>query len=427
VFALIALSPSISIESIAREFRTRIAQLGLKCAILSEEAYEQPTAYFEDMEEKNDVVLLVARLQDSPWFRLVLRQADRLWLFARRDARPSSPMPLVPDEQSVARRFRLVDLVYLHEGSYDAATPADWIAAVGASRFFRWRTDADAARLVRVMIGRSVGLVLSGGGARAYAHVGVVRALREANIPIDFVGGTSMGAIIAAGVALGWPREEIDERLRDAFVTSNPLGDHHLPVVALVEGRIVDERLKKHFGEVQIEDLTLPMFCLSSDLVSGKARIHTSGLLREALRASIALPGILPPVAADGGLLVDGAVLNNFPSDVMQLMHRGLTVGCDVAQQGSIDPEDFLDPPSFARWIATHGFRDAPPIVSLLMRAATVGVNPNAGRKDCDLVVVPELSGIDIRDWKAYDRAVEAGYAATVKALQIAGNVLPRV
>ena len=120
------------------------------------------------------------------WFRTCIRQADRIWYFARADARPSTPL-LPPEEPSPARQFRLVDVILLHHGmDRKAATTDEWRVACEAARLFHWRglEDEDAARLARMIARRSVGLVLSGGGARAYAHIGVVRALREAGLAV---------------------------------------------------------------------------------------------------------------------------------------------------------------------------------------------------------------------------------------------------
>jgi NTE family protein len=426
VFTLVAASPSIAIESLARDLRGRINGLGLSCAALFEDAEEHPSDYFENIERANDIVLIAARLQPTPWFRLALRQADRILLFARRDARPPRPLPLIPDENSAAQRFRLIDLVLLEEGGPVAAEPLEWIEAVGAARFFRWRTPADAARLARTISGKSVGLVLAGGGARAYAHVGVLAALSEARVPIDFIGGTSMGAIIAAGTALGWSNIELDTRVRRGFVESNPLADYRLPVVAMTFGRVVEQRLAEHFGDARIEDMRLPFFCVATDLAGGVQRIYRTGLVRAALRATIALPGILPPVVDGAAILVDGAVLNNLPTDIMGTMHRGLTIGVDVARAETIRPEDFANPPGFFGWVARHGFKEPPPIVSLLIRTATIGIDPAAGRKGCDILIVPNLGSVEIRDWKAYDAAVHAGYEATVCMLQNEGQRLPR-
>src|SRR5690606_3044658 len=242
----------------------------------------------------------------TPWFKLTERYSDRIWLLARADARPS--VPLLPDDPSPARQFRLVDVILLHHaGGRPAATAYEWQSAADATRLFHWNglDDEDSRRLARIMSGRSVGLVLSGGGARAYAHIGVIKALREAACPIDFVGGATMGAIIGAGVACGWSDEEIDERIRKAFVQSNPLSDYVLPVVSLVKGHKVNARLKEHFDDQQIEDLPIPFFSVSTNLTQGTFRIHTHGLLRDALRATISLPGILPPVVVDSQVLVD--------------------------------------------------------------------------------------------------------------------------
>ncbi|MEX0645883.1 MAG: patatin-like phospholipase family protein, partial [Parvularculaceae bacterium] len=273
------------------------------------------------------------------------------------------------------------------------------------------------ARLARVMAGKTVGLVLSGGGARAYAHIGAIKAMRERGAPIDCVSGASMGAIIAACVAMGWSDAEIEERIRDAFVASNPLGDHVLPVVALTRGRLVEERLKRHFGDALIEELTTPFFCVSSDLAAGVSRVHRFGRLRDALRASIALPGILPPVVDGDALLVDGAVINNFPTELMARFHRGMTIGIDVAQRGTISPADFIDPPNFFAWVFNNGFKSAPPIVSLLMRAATTREETMHIGHPADILITPDVPGVELRDWKRYDIAVADGYQATLKAL----------
>lgn len=421
VYALISTSPTIDLRLRARTLQAALRRLGKTVSIVGEEGEGMVSAWFDALEHDNDAVFLISPIADTPWFRTCLRQADRIWILARADARPSLPL-LPPEEPSPARQFRLVDVILLHHGiERRAATTDEWRLAADAARLFHWRglEDNDGARLARVIAGRSTGLVLSGGGARAYAHIGVVRALREAGQPFDVLGGTSMGAIIAACVAMGWDDEEIEHRIRKAFVESNPLGDYVLPVVALTRGRRVEERLAEHFGETLIEDLEVPFFAVSTNLASGSLRIHRAGMLRKALRASISLPGILPPVVeGDHALLVDGAVLRNFPVDILKDMHRGPIIGVDVARRDGVDPEDFRDPPGFFGWIAAHGFQAPPPIASLLMRAATLAIDPWEGRSGADLLITPEMADIDMRDWKRFDECVAAGYEAAVAALQ---------
>ncbi|MEO0983350.1 MAG: patatin-like phospholipase family protein [Pseudomonadota bacterium] len=429
IFSLAAASPTIDLKLRAATLAGVLRRMGMTVAVIGEdEGGGKPQAYFDELESQNDIVLLTSSIGDNPWYRLSIRQADRIWVVGRADAKPSHP--IMPADHSPARQFKLVDVVLLHHGQRAmAATPGDWIDAADATRVLHWTgvDGEDCERLARVISGRSVGLVLSGGGARAYAHIGVIRAMRERGVPIDFAGGTSMGAVVAACVAMGWDDEEIDRRIRKAFVESNPLGDWRLPVVSMVRGRKVDARLREHFGDALIGDLHLPFFAISTNLVDGAVRVHHRGLVRETLRASISLPGILPPVVSGDDLLVDGAVLNNFPVDVMRDFHRGFIVGSDVARQPEgLDPSEFVDPPNFFGWVAKHGLSSAPPIAGLLMRAATVSVDPNTGRELTDVMVVPELDDVQLRDWTAYDRAVEAGYEAGLKALDAGGDLAAR-
>jgi NTE family protein len=427
VVTLVATSPTIDITLRAREIMRQVERLGKRCAVATDIDYDSSGNFCDELERSNDVVLLATRIEDSAWCRFCLRQADRIWVFARSDARPSRP--LLPEEASPARALQLVDVVLIrHGGERQAAEPSEWLAAAGGARLFHWREldQDDCARLSRVLTGQSVGLVLAGGGARAYAHIGAVVALREAGVPIDFLGGASMGGVVAACVAMGWSDGEIERRIRKGFVETNPLGDYRLPVVAFVRGKRVDERLAEHFGDAGIEDLRLPFYCVSSNLTNGAYRVHRRGILRHALRASIALPGILPPVVEEEQVLVDGAVLNNFPVDVMQEMHRGVTIGVDVARSQPFDSKDFINPPGFWGWVSRFGFRAAPPIVSLLMRTATIGINPWANRSETDMLILPELGDIDLRDWKSYDQVVAAGYQATAQGLRDANSSLAR-
>lgn len=420
VFALIATSPTIDLSIRANSLKEALTRLGVKARIIDEaEGDEKPAAFFDEAERDNDIVILTTPVSDTSWYRLATRQADRLWVLARADARPS--YPLLPEDDSPAQALKLVDVILIHHGGERRASkPADWLNASGGARAFHWFSvdGPHCDRLARTMSGRSVGVVFSGGGARAYAHVGVVRAIRELGLPIDFAGGASMGAVVAGCVAMGWDDDEIDYRIRKAFVETNPLGDWHLPVVSMVKGRRVDARLKEHFGDAEIGDLEMPFFAVSTNLTDGSYRIHRRGLLRRALRATISLPGILPPVIDNGEVLVDGAVLNNFPADVMRELQRGFVVGCDVARAPEgLKADDFTKPQGFLSWVSRYGFSSAPPIAGLLMRSATISINPNAGRELVDVLVLPELKNIELRDWKAYDKAVEAGYEAAMKSL----------
>jgi NTE family protein len=432
VFTLVATSPTIDLELRAEALKASVEALGKKAVVVGERmGADKTAAFFDDLEQRHDVVILISTIGDTRWYRLSVRQADRIWVVGRADAKPSNP--LMPDDDSPARELKLVDVLLLHPGdNRRACKPIEWLEAAGASRLFHWQgmEGANCDRLARVMAGVSVGLILSGGGARAYSHIGVVRAMRDRGIPIDFVGGASMGAVIAACVAMGWDDAEIDMRIRKAFVESNPLGDYTLPVVGMVKGVRVNARLKEHFGDAEIGDLVLPFFSTSTSLMTGTQRIHRTGLLREALRATISLPGILPPVVDGNDLLVDGAVLNNFPVDVMRDMHRGFVIGSDVTRQPEgLKIDEFQKPAGFFRWVARHGFSNPPPIAGVLMRSATIRADTQFGRDMTDVLILPELVETELRDWENYDATVESGYQAALLAFDeadLAKSVRPQ-
>lgn len=420
VFALVSCSPTIDLDFRAKELQTALARIGVTCAIVGDEAADWQGPKLDAFERDHHVVLLAAKLGDSNWARRAMGRADRVWLLARGDARPSTP--LLPDDPSPAARLKLLDVVLVHDGGKSPASrPQEWADAAEAARVFHWRRERndDLARLARTLAGKSVGLVLSGGGARAYAHIGAIDAFRKAGMEFDFIGGASMGAIIAAGVALEWSQEELVERVSAAFVASNPLGDWQLPVISLSRGRRVDERLEEHFGDVEISDMSRPFFCVSSNLSNGRPFIHRRGRLRDALRASIAIPGILPPVIDGENVLVDGAVFTNFPSEQMKAFHRGVSAGSDVTRAKGVNPSDFRNPPGFFGWVRQHGFNELPPIASLLMRSATAGVmvgQHQAFREAVDLLVLPETE-TDLRQWKLFEDTVDSGRRAAEFAM----------
>jgi NTE family protein len=410
------------VERLSRE----ITRLGYSSTVVGAEAVSAPTEWFSNVERDHDFVLYVAEAKDLGWRQVVSRQVDRLFRVGRGDRKPPKSTPSAAFAAPLQVQ-QLVDLILIHPANGKPPAGSDaWLDATQATRLFHLRRDdaGDLARLARIITGQSVGLVLSGGGARAYAHVGAVRALRERGVPIDFVGGASMGGIVAAGVAMGWDDEELRRRIREAFVDTSPLDDIALPLLAMTTGVKVTDRLAWHFRDTQISDLWLPFFCVSSNLTTGAYHLHRRGLLRDALRASVALPGILPPSTDGQNVLVDGAVLKNFPADVMRAGQLGPIVGIDVTRGRSITADDVARPTSVWRWLASGQWRKGPPIVSLLMRAATVssGRDLAAAHEAVDLLITPDVAGVEIRDWSAFDPAEKAGYQATIAALEQLDN-----
>jgi NTE family protein len=186
---------------------------------------------------------------------------------------------------------------------------------------------------------------------------------------------------------------------------------------------MVDHRLETHFGDVQISDLWRPFTCVSTDLTVGGMRVHRRGSLRRALRASLSLPGVLPPVVEDGHVLVDGSLVRNLPVDLVREQHDGVTIGVDVSSADGLQPDDLLLKPSGWRWLASGAWLRGPPIVSVLIRSATMpSVTATALVRDDVVKITPRVSGVGLQDWKAYEMAADAGYrAAMALADQLSG------
>src|SRR5690606_12446049 len=158
-----------------------------------------------------------------------------------------------------------------------------------------------------------------GGGARGYAHLGVLRALEARGVPVDVVGGTSMGALLGAGIALDRDSAELTERALTIAAKRSPLIDFTLPFAAAATGGKVTRLLQRECGDARIEDLWRPYFCMATNLTRAESQVIDRGFAWEAVRASIAIPGLFPPFLRDGSdVLVDGGVMNGLPADVMR-------------------------------------------------------------------------------------------------------------
>jgi NTE family protein len=423
-FAVIPLQDGLRDEPIAHRLSGALAEIGLRAAVLDSRAAEQTADWFNTFEAAHDVVFYCGDSPDSAWTHQCLRQADRVFLIAKADR----PMPMRPLEMPAfkARASGLPELLLLHPDNHSNGLPEHFALKSGlfeSHHHVRMGVQEDVRRLARFVSGRAVGLVLAGGGARGFAHIGILKALYEAHVPIDQLGGTSMGALIAAGVAAEWEIGELASRIRKAFVETNPLSDFTIPLIALFHGRKVSHLLQENFGDTRIEELPKPFFCVSSDLTTGRIHVHRSGLLWRALRASVALPGILPPVTHHGHLLVDGGVMNNLPVDVMAQNPHGPIIGSDVTGEIDLHASDDRYGERPLWWLLAQRMRGTPSIVSILMRSGTVGSEAQRRlvRQQVDYMFDPPLEDIGLRDWHAFDRAVAEGYAHAMSVMEKKG------
>ena len=353
----------------------------------------------------------------STWTQRCIRQADHVLLVGA--AGPAEPGVI---ERDLLQRHEIVraskSLVLLHEAS--TRQPGGtrlWLDKrdVGMHYHVRWGNRADFARLARLVTGHGVGVVLGGGGARAMAHVGVMRALIEQGCAVDMLSGVSAGAGIAALFAFGFDHATVLEKCRKA---ANRV-DYTIPFYALTSGRNWTKTLTTLFGDRQIEDLWLNYHCISVNLTRAELVVHDSGSLLHATRASSSIPGVLPPVFDGGELLVDGGLLNNLPVDVMRARPWiGSLIALDVSPS---KPTTATAPFGYqvsgwkGLWRKINPWlprEQIPSIMELLMQCMTM---PNAqaanlARNQIDHYLHPPIQPYRLQDWRKMEQIVQAGY-----------------
>lgn len=376
--------------------------------------------YLDRIESKTATGFLVyaANRQAGPWSRRCMREADHVLVVVGAASRPQ-PTPMVEDV--VGRDVtQQVTLVVLRELAQPAGDVHGWLARIETGSHFFVRPDAgaDYASLARQLTGRGIGVVLGGGGARGFAHLGLLRALDDLRIPVDLTGGTSMGAFVSALLACGFNSGEAEQLMRETFVTHNYINDYMLPRVSLIRGRKLLGRLREVFGQRQIETLRMPYFCVTTNLTRGVPAVHTLGELAIWVSASMAIPGIVPPVVWKGDLHVDGSVVNSMPSDIMQQYGRGPVIGSDVSTVGTVSVPGIEGPdPEALLHTRRSGARIS--LIDILFSTATLtsetGVKMRASHCDCYLRM--PLEGIGLFDWKRMDEIVSVGYDHAMRHL----------
>ena len=365
----------------------------------------------------------------STWTERILHHADRVLLLVRADA---GHLPAAVGtrlrELGVDRCLTRRDLVLVRRESTNVPRTAAWREILPVSEIHHVRASerADCDRLARIVAGRAVGVVLGGGGARGFAHFGVLRALGEAGIPIDYIGGASMGAIIAGEAALGWTPDVMQERSKTAFRINPVRGDYTLPLVAVSTARKIVRMLTEIFGDARIEDQIVSYFCVSCNLTRGEIVVHRDGLFRECTRASTALPAFFPPVFRNGELLVDGSIMNNTPGDVMKTICGGRVIVVDVSPRRELRAE-LNDRYVLSGWEALRrrsaaGSRTAhsPNIFNIVMRTAMLKsvLDADAMKRHVDFYLQPPVAHVDMFNWTAIDSTADIGYRYTLEQLE---------
>lgn len=382
--------------------------------------------WLDEQLRAHEHVVLLADERTTPWTERCLRLVDVALLVADASAEPDAarlePLGASPDLPW--------ELALVHPDGTRLPSGTDrWLDALRprAHHHVRLGEPRDLDRLARRLAGRAVGLALSGGGARGYAHIGLLQALAEREVPIDVVYGTSMGAVIGGAYALTQDVVAV-RRLAERFGDRKRLMDMTLPLVALTRSRKVNETLRSLYGEeTRIEDLWVPFACVSASLTYAELRVHDRGPMWRAVRASAAIPGVFTPVLAEGGdVLVDGGVMNNLPADLLREHLGPGTVIASNAYGGRADAERMSFGDDVSGWAVLRskvlpiGRKvRAPSLLGTLMRATSLASKRllDEAARYADLVVTYPSSTVRSLEFDQHEETIAIGYRHATEAV----------
>ena len=389
-------------------------------------------AWLDQQETESTMQVFVADCNNSAWTHMCIRQADHILLVA--DAQDSSSLRdverhLLADISTFSAASQSIWLVHPNDCKMPSQTSA-WLQArphIPSNGWSHFHTRCDHAqdwgRLARMLSGQAVGLILAGGGARGFSHLGVMRALEEKGIEWDVAGGTSIGSVVAAFAAMDLPIPKVTELLKKAF-SGNPTGDvNWLPLMSLVKGhrlkQLADTVLRQATGaSIDIEDLWKPYFCVASNYSRQEMAILRRGSLVQAVLASTAIPAALPPILRDGDLMLDGASFNNYPVDIMKASGVRRTIGVDLGR-GYYRPLPYKALPStwqlfvdrYIRSRKQRRFKGIPSLATIVFNATVMSrtTHEKRMRQELDLSFTPNVSKYGMLDWKSFSSIVEIG------------------
>ena len=404
--AVVALDAGAAAAGIDVALAARLGELGSVRYVTSvdvagsADSWQALSALLDRVERDHVHVVLAGGVLGSPgtWTEACLRQADRVLLTVQ----------TAPAVEQLGERSLLLgsDVVLL--GPHGDAGTDRLLSALEPRTTYRVRDGArrraDIAAVARRLAGRSVGLVLSGGGARCFSQIGVIEELQASGVRIDRIAGTSMGAFIGALLAQELDPAEIDARCYEEWVRRNPLGDWRFPRTSLLRGERARAMLERNLPGA-IEDLPRGFFCVSVDIIAAEVVQHRRGPLAVQVGASMALPIFVPPVVHEGRLLLDGALMDNLPSEAMAADREGPIIAVDATEPSMRVLPAGTEPP-------------VPSLMETLYKVMLLSESDSDRRRSfADLLIRPDYEDIGILEFHMLDRMRDAGRRAAAAAL----------
>lgn len=383
-------------------------------------------SWLDEFESNHAFVLYAADATLTPWTRRCLGRADRVLVVGR-----AGDDPTPGEVEQAAAAFEVPvrsELVLLHPPETERPSgTAVWLNQrdLFTHHHVRMGDAAHVARVARRLTGHAVAVVFSGGGALGYAEMGVYRAMVQLGIPIDFIGGTSMGAIMSGAIACGYSYAVMQEQAQ----TMADIGvmDITLPLASLTASEHVSAVLQDNFGGFNIEDLWIPYFCVSTNFSIAERVIHRRGPLWRAIRASMSVPGVFLPIVEDGNVLVDGGIMDNFPvEEMVQSSESNTVIGVHISpykeRKRQYDYDTSLSGWRIL-WSRLNPFRKAlrtPSLMQTLTLASLVnGIRTSKLQEQMvDVMITPDVGRFSFSDYDKWRPLAEAGYESALAPLE---------
>ncbi len=401
-FCLLPLSDVSDPMSFAQAFTEELCAFGGTFLATRPELANSTSDKLAALETQHDYVVYLADQRDTKWSRLCLSQADKVLLIAEGQARPEAPVIY----QTLRDKPVRTDLLLLWPAQViPVGRTSIWLELTHPDDYFHVRHSTDLRRAVKLLTGRGVGLVFSGGGARGLAHLGVARAMSEAGITADVICGTSVGALIGAALARDISVDAIRAEMRE-FARKHPLREVVLPRYSLLSGRNLYQSLRRWFQELCIEDMPIRFACVTTNMSRCAVETHRRGKVEKAIAASCSVPGIFPPALLSGQVHVDGGILNNLPAKLARRLGAGYVIGVDAG----------VRPMSANTHLRSAEGQPVPNILELLMQVGTMSDATRGARADeqADMLLLPDVQELGILNWRAHDWAITRGYDCAV-------------
>ncbi|XP_062333945.1 patatin-like phospholipase domain-containing protein 7a isoform X3 [Osmerus eperlanus] len=372
--ALIAIGPTLLLTS-------DIIKQRLGAAALDSVHEYRLSSWLGQQEDIHRIVLYQTDSTLTPWTQRCIRQADSIIIVGLGEQDPAVGELERMLEGSAVRAQKQLVLLHREDGpppkdTVEWLNMRSWISRhlhlscprrvfskrslpkliEMYQRVFQKEADrhSDFSRLARVLTGNAIALILGGGGARGCSQVGILRALSEAGIPVDLVGGTSIGSLMGALYAEDRSHSRMRMRAREWAMEMTSVFkkvlDLTYPITSMFSGAAFNSSIANVFKGKQIEDLWTPYFNITTDITASSMRVHTDGSLWRYVRASMSLSGYLPPLCdpKDGHLLMDGGYINNLPADVARSMGAKVVIAIDVGSQDETNLTNYGD--SLSGW-----------------------------------------------------------------------------